>query len=80
MVSKLGLKLLEEDLTRAQVDEEYLVNIQECQESIDIAVSILNDLLSYEKLEASIMTLYREVVPVTSFIQSTLSPFFLQVS
>jgi signal transduction histidine kinase len=61
------------------VSAECLRNVRECQDSIDVAVSILNDLLSYEKLESGIMTLYREVVPAASFIESTLAPFSLQV-
>lgn len=93
-VAKLGLNLLEKEvssrgqssvtqetnLDAVDISEEQVGNyIGDCQQSLDIAVSILDDLLSYEKLESGIYELFRDVVPAEPFIRNSLKMFNIQV-
>ena len=77
-VSMLGLDLIAEELEDLGAGESTMSNIGECQDSINIAVSILNDLLSYEKLESGILEISASYVPMTGFICKCLRPFKLQ--
>jgi two-component system, LuxR family, sensor kinase FixL len=78
-VCKLGLDLVQSEMS-PHCSAECVDNLRDCQDSIDIAVSILNDLLSYEKLESGIMVLYQDMYAAMPFISKTLSPFSLQVN
>jgi signal transduction histidine kinase len=53
--------------------------VVQCKDSIDIAVCILNDLLSYEKLESGILQLNRKPHKAQFFILNAIKPFVLQV-
>jgi signal transduction histidine kinase len=79
-ISKLGLDLILEEVgqlgsSTAMCSLKSTVN--ECRQSMDVAVSILDDLLNYEKLEGGIMDIYRIFVPVVDFVDKTLRPFYL---
>jgi signal transduction histidine kinase len=77
-VSMLGLDLIAEEVKALGAGESDMSSISDCQDSINIAVSILNDLLSYEKLESGILELQQEYVAMTGFIKKCLKPFNLQ--
>ena len=79
MVAKLGLDLLEKDMAEGESSAESRNNITDCQEAIDIAVTIVSDLLSYEKLESGILQLYCDMLPAMPFVDRTMGPFSLQV-
>lgn len=74
-ISKVGIDLVLDDLKQLGASESCLSTAVQCQESMDVAVSILNDLLTYEKLEGGIMELYRTFVAAKPFIVRTLKPF-----
>jgi hypothetical protein len=80
-VAKLGLMLVEKELSTLHnsISAESISNIQSCQQSIDIAVDILNDLLSYEKLESGIYELFKCFVPAVPFLRNTVATFSIQV-
>eukprot|EP00602_Paraphysomonas_sp_CaronLab_P003724 CAMPEP_0185033670 /NCGR_PEP_ID=MMETSP1103-20130426/22844_1 /TAXON_ID=36769 /ORGANISM="Paraphysomonas bandaiensis, Strain Caron Lab Isolate" /LENGTH=1002 /DNA_ID=CAMNT_0027570033 /DNA_START=123 /DNA_END=3131 /DNA_ORIENTATION=- len=78
MVAKLGLDLLEKDMAEGESSAESRNNITDCQEAIDIAVTIVSDLLSYEKLESGILQLYCDMLPAMPFVDRTMGPFSLQ--
>eukprot|EP01041_Mallomonas_annulata_P003692 gene3692-7348_t len=48
--------------------------------SCEIAVEILNDLLTYEKLSSNILKLDKSTISIVTFVQLTIHPFELQVS
>ena len=48
-------------------------------EACAIAVEILNNFLSYEKLDAGLMILDKSTFAVWAFIEKTIKPFFIQV-
>ena len=74
----MGLKLLHKRL--AVLKEQQLIEIvQDLSTSTDVAVDILNDLLTYEKLSSNILELDKKVLKVEDFVNNTCHPFFLQV-
>jgi signal transduction histidine kinase len=77
-VSKVGLDLISDKIKELGGTEETNEILADCQQSMNVALSILDDLLSYEKLEGGIMDIYKSYVPAVSFIVKTLSPFKLQ--
>ena len=56
-----------------------LENLEPVEDSCGIAVETLNDILSFEKLDAGLMKLDREPVNALSFVENCLRPFTLQV-
>mmetsp|Transcript_2763 Transcript_2763/g.4166 ORF Transcript_2763/g.4166 Transcript_2763/m.4166 type:complete len:892 (+) Transcript_2763:64-2739(+) len=77
-IAKLGLQLLDSEIGKLEGSADAVQSLQDCISSIDIAVSILNDLLSYEKLESGILELYRNFVVASSFFLQAVKPFYLQ--
>jgi hypothetical protein len=90
-VAKLGLMLIRKgvDAVRSQVRDvvpslmaeidDTITNIGDCEQSVDVAVTILNDLLSYEKLESGIYELFQDMCPGVSFVEECVSMFAAQV-
>lgn len=84
-VAKLGLMLVDKEVESAlgssnEKESEILAHLKDCEQSLDIAVSILDDLLSYEKLESGIYELFKDVVPAVSFVETSIRMFSIQVS
>ena len=79
-VASLGLMLLRDDIRKSSANTAELdSSIEQCEENINIAVSILNDLLSYEKLESGILELHKKVVKAKDCIPGVVDLFKLQV-
>jgi signal transduction histidine kinase len=82
-VAKLGLMLVNKEveakLGATEPESEIGAHIKDCEQSLDVAVSILDDLLSYEKLESGIYELFRDVVPAVSFVEQAIRMFSIQV-
>ena len=81
-VVQLGLSLLGQQVSQLNTkipshNDEIVENIQNCHESVDIAVSILGDLLSYEKLESGILMLNRKPVGLVKFVTAAIQPIRL---
>ena len=53
--------------------------VDEIKHSVDIAVNILDDLLSYEKLEGNIMQLYSKNLRIYQLVIDSIRPLLLQV-
>eukprot|EP01036_Dinobryon_divergens_P023365 gene23365-31704_t len=64
------------DLT-AKIDFWYQL-LREVEESSVNAVSILNELLSYDKIEQKTMTIEKELLPVWEIIGNAIKPFSIQ--
>lgn len=54
-------------------------SLNDCSGALDIAVSILNDLLSYEKLESGILQTYCDYTPAVPLIRRAIKIFDSQV-
>jgi len=76
----MGLKLLQREILNNKMSaDEKLQIMRDIQNSVNISLDILNDLLNYEKLDAGIMKLELESLSVWSIIQDSVTPFYLQV-
>ena len=75
----MGLNLLRDELVKKMDCEDFMDTIQDIHSSCDIAVHTLNDMLTYDKLENSILVLDKELVPAQSFINDVVRPFCIQV-
>lgn len=76
----LGLKLLTNELKASNEtkDVEHYETLCDVNMSCTAAVSILNDLLCYEKLENGLMELHKELVGIENFLNNSLSLFSSQ--
>jgi signal transduction histidine kinase len=81
-VVQLGLSLLRDQVsllpTELPAQNEVVENIHNCHESVDIAVSILGDLLSYEMLESGILVINKKPVELVKYVTAAVAPFRLQ--
>mmetsp|Transcript_953 Transcript_953/g.2067 ORF Transcript_953/g.2067 Transcript_953/m.2067 type:complete len:1145 (-) Transcript_953:360-3794(-) len=77
-VVKLGLKLALADARTLGASEDFINNISDCEDSVDVAVAILNDLLAYEKLDSGILEMFKEIIVVVPFVIRSLRPFVKQ--
>jgi len=73
----LGLELIQRDLNGA-VATGVIDTVNDIQGAVYISLDILNDLLSYEKLEAGIMVLEKTFVCAWEFLVEVIKPFTLQ--
>ena len=76
----LGLKLLYEELEKKAEKKDTLEIISDLQRSSDTAVSILDDLLAYEKLEAGILKTEFHPLQIKKLCDETTKSFILQVT
>jgi signal transduction histidine kinase len=79
-VVKLGLKLALADARELDANEDFISNISDCEDSVDVAVAILNDLLAYEKLDSGILEMFKEIIVVVPFVLRSLRPFETQAA
>ena len=75
----MGLKLLKDELEEAGSTPDIKQMVSDVESSCEISVEILNDLLSYEKLDAGILQLERKSVLVYPLLRDTARPFQIQV-
>ena len=76
----MGLSLLKSRLQLAGMNRQLQEDVMELETSCATAIDILNDLLTYEKLEGGLQQLERTSELPILFIQSALRPFGLQAS
>ena len=79
----LGLNLLRKELTKAlksTPNHRCFSTIKDTQMSCEIAVSILNDMLLYDKVESGLLQLETKAMSPWLFIKNAIKPFFIQVS
>ena len=75
-----GLTVMEKELAKHNNEAALLDIVQDARLSCDSAIDLLNDLLSYEKLEAGVMTLEKSEVSVMALLREAVGPFQIQVS
>ena len=75
----MGLELLWDKVTTGGSSEVLLEVVNDSMTSCDNAVLVLNDLLTFDKMERGALLLELETVDVMSLIRSTVQPFFVQV-
>jgi signal transduction histidine kinase/ActR/RegA family two-component response regulator len=86
----MGMSLIKDTLMKLLHDSEFRANklyndvtqslevIEDVSLSCDTAVSVLNDLINYDKIENQLMKIECKLVPVCSIIQKTLRPLVIQ--
>ena len=55
-------------------------NLKDIQSSVEIALGILNEMLTYDKLQSNILQLEKLFVPPVPFFLETIEPMVVQVS
>ena len=91
-VAKLGLMLVEAGVIKVKKEagvvegdalshdiDDTLANVADCEVSLDVAVTILDDLLSYEKLESGIYEVFRRMCLGVKFVEDCVNVFAIQV-
>ena len=74
----LGLKFLIDSVSgREDVDSELLNTLEDVNNACDTAVEILNDLLTFEKLESGILVLHKSEEPAIKFVEDNVEMFAL---
>jgi len=76
----MGLQYLRSELMKSCRDTELLGIVDEVRGACDISVTILNEMLDYDKLQSGGMKLDVEELAVKEFLEVTISPFYVQVS
>eukprot|EP01041_Mallomonas_annulata_P010727 gene10727-22409_t len=71
---KLGLDVVKHEMEVRHCSNESLETIDDVSESCTQAVTILNELLNFEKIEAGVLTLDRTVVSVWELLSKSLRP------
>eukprot|EP00607_Mallomonas_marina_P000866 CAMPEP_0182437674 /NCGR_PEP_ID=MMETSP1167-20130531/85207_1 /TAXON_ID=2988 /ORGANISM="Mallomonas Sp, Strain CCMP3275" /LENGTH=474 /DNA_ID=CAMNT_0024630677 /DNA_START=695 /DNA_END=2119 /DNA_ORIENTATION=+ len=74
----MGLELLQREIKLLDIPGDIEETVMEIQGACGVSLDILNDLLSYEKLEAGIMVLETSQVQAWRLIIDALRPFFMQ--
>ena len=76
-VALIGMEMLTRELevSDAPVDVERLDILKDAHGATKAALDILNDLLTFNKLEAGVFELHKETVPVVSFINKSVALF-----
>jgi hypothetical protein len=69
-----------DDCDLNEIITKSLNTVEDCKNSMDVAIGILNDLLAYEKIEAGIFQLHETPVLACRFFKDTISEFNLQVT
>ena len=77
----LGLNYLKKqsESNNSTMDQDTVDVVEEVRMSCEAAVDILNDLLTYEKLDGGLLQTYFKHEPAFEFIQNATKPFKLQV-
>eukprot|EP00597_Dinobryon_sp_UTEXLB2267_P018052 CAMPEP_0201113092 /NCGR_PEP_ID=MMETSP0812-20130820/77637_1 /ASSEMBLY_ACC=CAM_ASM_000668 /TAXON_ID=98059 /ORGANISM="Dinobryon sp., Strain UTEXLB2267" /LENGTH=704 /DNA_ID=CAMNT_0047376563 /DNA_START=958 /DNA_END=3073 /DNA_ORIENTATION=+ len=73
----LGLRLLHDEL-QSNGNVECLQMVKDTQESCQVAIGILSEMLMFDKVESGLLVLEKETIPPVQFIKSILSPFTIQ--
>jgi hypothetical protein len=75
----MGLRLLNEEL-QSEGSMECLQMVKDTQESCQVAIGILSEMLMFDKAESGLLVLEKEILPPVEFIRGIISPFTVQVN
>ena len=73
----MGLQVLTDELRNATADCQDTVFV--VRDSCKIAVEVLNELLTFDKLESGTLLFEKSTIKALSLIQQTVKPFTVQV-
>ena len=78
---RTGLDLLIKAVKNpASMDSDtYSTTLYDMKAECVAAIDILNDLLSYEKIDAGLMKLHKTDIPILPFLRDSVRPYLLQV-
>lgn len=75
----MGLRVLHDDLA-AKAYQDCMTTVKDTQESCQIAIGILNEMLLYDKVESGLLVLEREYISsAVDFVRGAIAPFQVQV-
>ena len=76
----MGLTIIKELLKLDIIDKVDISNlIIEIEHSCTVSIDLVNDLLTYEKLESGLMVLEKELTNTYDLFSEALRPFIIQV-
>jgi signal transduction histidine kinase len=76
---KMGLELLTEELPHYDLPPDVIGYLSDSTASCNIAIEVLNDLLTLDKLENNALQLEMIELEVVPFVNRTIQPFYVQV-
>jgi len=78
----IGLNLLRKEIQESRIGDgaEILEIIQDLQESAEVTLELVSDILTQDKIEEGILKLEPSPVSVWSLVTSSVKPFSIQVS
>ena len=83
----MGLMVIKKELAdpnnnniHDDIRNEVLNVVDEIDSACNTSLDILNDLLTYEKIDAGILILEKEIIDLFSILHKSLRPYLLQVS
>lgn len=75
----MGLQFLRSELEKTEANEDVIIILDEVKDACEISVTILSEMLDFDKLQSGGMKMELEEVQVKIFLETTISPFYLQV-
>jgi len=75
----MGLQYLRSELNKVDGSDEIITILDEVSGACEISVTILSEMLDFDKLQSGLMTIELESANIKDFLKTTISPFYLQV-
>ena len=75
----LGLDVISNEMTNKNCSLDSLQVLYEVKEACELSVSVLNNLLSVDKLKKGILKFEKTLVPAFTLVLDAISPFFYKV-
>jgi len=76
----MGLQYLRSELVKANTNIDLVDILDEVRGACEISITILNEMLDFDKLQSGLMKLEVEEIPVRDFLNTVISPFHVYVS
>jgi len=76
----MGLQYLRSEMIKADTNLVLVDILDEVRGACEISVTILNEMLDFDKLQTGLMKLEVEEIPVKDFLITVISPFHVYVS
>jgi len=75
----MGLQCLRDEIIKVDGNDEIINILDEVRGACEISVTILSEMLDFDKLQSGLMKMEFEEVNVKDYLETTISPFYLQV-
>jgi len=76
----MGLQYLRSELVKANTNIDLVDILDEVRGACEISITILNEMLDFDKLQSGLMKLEVEEIPVRDFLHTVIAPFHVYVS